>query len=245
VSVRAKALIGLGAALAAVALLPSAAPAGPTSVTGESGAVKVVAAPGTSNRVEVVYRVAGVDQDGFSTWANFINDRARVVTPPQEPDCRQDGPTTSICLDATSYRGSPGTGDIFQVELRDGNDSFIANRGLGVFEILGGSGRDRIYGHRMVRVISSEDEPSRDCPGDELRGGPGNDKLRTGCGEDLLAGGSGNDRIDARDPSKKSLGGSLGSDLRDYVICGGGRDVAKVDRKDLVAEGCEVIRGGS
>jgi hypothetical protein len=240
VSVRAKALIGSGATLAALALLPGASSAGPTSVTNQSGAIKVSAAPGTSNRVQVDYRVAGTDQDGFSTWANFITDRARVVTPPEE-DCRQASPTTSLCLDGTSYRGSPGIGDIFDVELGDGNDAFFANRGLGVFEILGGSGRDRLQGHTLVRVIAG-DEPSRDCPGDELRGGPGNDRLRTGCGEDLLAGGSGNDRINARDPSKEKLGGSLGSDLRDYVNCGGGVDVARVDPKDLTTESCEIVR---
>lgn len=240
-SVRAKALIGSGAALAALAVLPGASPAGPTTVTKPSGAIKVSAAPGTSNSAEVVYRVAGVDQDGFTTWANFITDRAGVVTPPQEPDCRQDGPTTSLCLDGTSYRGSRGIGDIFDIELGAGNDTFFANRGLGVFEILGGSGRDRLQGHTLVRVIAG-DEPSRDCPGDELRGGPGNDRLRTGCGEDLLAGGSGNDRINARDPSKEKLGGSLGSDLRDYVNCGGGVDVVRVDPKDLTTESCEIVR---
>ncbi len=136
-------LVGVGGALAALALVPSAALAGPTSVSGESGLVNLVAAPGTDNRAEVVYRTAGVDQDGFRTWANYIHDVARVVTPPQE-DCREDGPTTSLCYDRTSYRGARGIGDIFRVELGDGNDSFFANRGLGVFEILGGSGRDRI-----------------------------------------------------------------------------------------------------
>jgi Ca2+-binding RTX toxin-like protein len=244
---RIKALVGVGAALTALALLSSAALAGRTSVTGGAGLVKVTAAPGTNNSAAVSYRRAGVDQDGFSTWANFINDRAGVVTPPEEPDCQQNGPNTSLCYDGTSYRGQPGIGESFLVVLGDGNDSFFANRGLGVFEISGGPGRDRLFGHTLLRVIAaSENEPaSLDCPGDELRGGAGKDKLKTGCGEDLLAGGAGNDRIDARDPSKEKLGGSVGHDLRDYVNCGGGQDIAKVDKKDLVAQNCETVRGGS
>ena len=123
--------------------------------------------------------------------------------------------------------------------LGDGNDSFFGNGGLGVFEVFGGPGSDRLYGHTRLRV-HPENEPNPDCPGDDLSGGPGNDRLKTGCGEDLLAGGTGNDRINARDPSKEKLGGSIGDDLRDYVRCGGGLDVAKVDRKDLVAQSCEI-----
>ena len=236
--------MGVAAALAALALVASAAFAGRTSVTGGSGLVKVTAAPGTNNTAAVDYRVAGVDQDGFSTWANFINDRAGVVTPPQEPDCQQTGPNTSRCDDGTSYRGSPGIGESFLVALGDRNDSFFGNGGLGVFEILGGPGSDRLYGHTRLRVIpASGNEPSSvDCPGDELRGGPGNDRLKTGCGEDLLAGGAGNDRIDARDPSKEKLGGSVGQDLRDYINCGAGEDIAKVDKKDLIAQNCETAR---
>jgi hypothetical protein len=233
---RTKALVGVGAALAALALLPSAAGAGRTSVTGGAGLVKVTAAPGTNNSAAVSYRRAGVDQDGFSTWANFISDRAGVVTPPQEPDCQQNGPNTSVCYDGTSYRGMPGIGENFLVVLGDGNDFFSGDGGLGVFEVFGGSGNDRLYGHTRLRV----NESSLDCPGDDLSGGPGNDRLKTGCGEDLLAGGTGNDRINARDPSKEKLGGSVGHDLRDYVRCGGGLDVAKVDKKDLVAQSCEI-----
>jgi hypothetical protein len=242
---RTKAQVGVGAALAALALFPSAAPARPTSVTGGGGLVRVIAAPGTDNSATVAYRIAGVDPEGFSTWANYINDRAGVVTPPQEADCHQNGPTSSLCYDGSSYQGNPGIGEIFVVELGDGDDSFFANGGLGVFEISGGAGRDRLHGHMRLRVIQSEGEhPSQDCPGDELRGGPGRDRLKTGCGEDLLGGGDGDDRIDARDPSKKALGGSVGQDLRDYVTCGGGKDIAKVDRKDLVAENCEIVKGG-
>jgi Ca2+-binding RTX toxin-like protein len=202
--------------------------------------VKVTAAPGTNNSAAVSYRRAGVDQDGFSTWANFINDRAGVVTPPQEPDCQQNGPNTSVCYDGTSYRGSPGIGESFHVELRDGNDSFFGNGGQGVFEVLGGAGSDRLYGHTRVRENPQSEPSPLDCPGDDLIGGPGNDRLKTGCGEDLLVGGRGSDRINARDPSKEKLGGSVGHDLRDYVRCGGGLDVAKVDKKDLVAESCEI-----
>jgi RTX calcium-binding nonapeptide repeat (4 copies) len=202
--------------------------------------IKLTAAPGTGNRATVNYGRAGRDQDGFPTWANFVSDRAGVVT--RESDCEQRGPNTSVCHDETSYRGSPGIGESFLVVLGAGNDSFLGNGGQGVFEVLGGRGSDRLFGHTRVREIPATDggEATRDCPGDELRGGPGSDRLKTGCGDDLLAGGAGNDSINARDPSKKKLGGSLGRRLRDYVNCGGGRDVARVDRKDLVSQSCEI-----
>ena len=47
----------------------------------------------------------------------------------------------------------------------------------------------------------------------------------------MLNGGTGNDTLFARDGQ------------RDLVLCGPGRDVAYVDRKDKVS-GCEVIRRG-
>jgi Ca2+-binding RTX toxin-like protein len=235
VAVRTRALAGVGAALVAFTILPSAAGADRTSVTGGLGSIELTAAPGTNNRAAVNYGRAGVDQDGFATWANFVSDRAGVVT--RESDCEQKDPTTSVCHDETSYRGSPGIGESFHVELRDGNDSFFGNGGLGVFEVFGGAGSDRLYGHTRVRVHPESEPSSRDCPGDDLIGGPGNDRLKTGCGDDLLAGGTGNDRINARDPSGGGVGGSDGND---YVRCGGGLDVARVDRNDLVAQSCEI-----
>jgi Ca2+-binding RTX toxin-like protein len=61
----------------------------------------------------------------------------------------------------------------------------------------------------------------------------GNDRVVGMAGNDVVHGGSGNDEIFSRDGT------------RDYVDCGPGSDVAKVDHKDVVAHNCEhVIRQG-
>jgi len=62
-----------------------------------------------------------------------------------------------------------------------------------------------------------------------LEGGKGRDKLRGHKGFDEFSGGVGRDVIKADDGN------------RDIVRCGGGRDVADVDRKDEV-KGCEKLK---
>ena len=66
---------------------------------------------------------------------------------------------------------------------------------------------------------------------DRLLGGLGNDRLVGGPGLDTLLGGAGNDRFESRDG------------VRDRVSCGAGkRDLAIVDRKDIVSRDCERVR---
>jgi Ca2+-binding RTX toxin-like protein len=79
--------------------------------------------------------------------------------------------------------------------------------------LLGRSGNDRLFGGKG---------------NDALQGGPGNDELVGGPGRDTLMGGPGNDRLFARDGE------------RDIVDCGTGKDVAVVDKKDVVRH-CETI----
>jgi hypothetical protein len=63
---------------------------------------------------------------------------------------------------------------------------------------------------------------------DRLLGGPGSDRLVGGPGRDTLVGGFGSDRLESRDSA------------RDQVSCGPGkRDIAIVDRQDVVARDCE------
>ena len=97
---------------------------------------------------------------------------------------------------------------------RGGNDTLF---GLGGNDrLLGGAGSDRLFGG----------------PGlDTLLGGAGNDRLLGGPGLDTLLGGAGNDRLESRDG------------VRDRVSCGAGkRDLAIVDRKDIVNRDCETVR---
>lgn len=66
---------------------------------------------------------------------------------------------------------------------------------------------------------------------DRVSAGPGNDHVVGGDGSDFLALGSGNDVVHARDGEA------------DSVVCGSGKDVAVVDRRDHV-HGCETVRRG-
>ena len=98
--------------------------------------------------------------------------------------------------------------------------------------LAGGPANDRLLGTGAGDRISGRGGADRllgrggtDC----LRGGAGNDLLVGGGGADRLRGGAGRDRIWARDGA------------RDVVSCGPGRDVARIDERD-VARGCERVR---
>ena len=105
-------------------------------------------------------------------------------------------------------------------------------RGLaGNDHLFGGAGSDRIEGNsgNDVIVAGAGNDAVFGGPGnDRILGGPGNDLLTGGPGHDTILGGPGNDRIEARDG------------VRDVVDCGPGRDVAEVDRIDVVRH-CETV----
>ena len=84
-----------------------------------------------------------------------------------------------------------------------------------------GDGNDRITGaNGLAGLITST-----------FNGDGGNDRITGTDGADQLAGGAGNDVIRARDRQA------------DRVRCGGGFDIARVDRRDLVS-GCNIVFGG-
>ena len=91
-------------------------------------------------------------------------------------------------------------------------DRLVGTNGPDV--ISGLAGNDRLFGRRG---------------NDRLLGGVGNDLLDGGPGLDRLFGGPGRDTLQARDGQ------------RDLVDCGPGKDVAVVDRRDVV-RGCETVR---
>lgn len=97
--------------------------------------------------------------------------------------------------------------------------------------LLGRGGDDDLYGRKGNDLLSGgagDDRLEGGRGSDLLRGGDGRDVLNGGLGADVLTGGEGNDRSTAR-------GGG-----RDRVDCGPGRDVAIVDRADLVRR-CERV----
>ena len=120
--------------------------------------------------------------------------------------------------------------------------------------LIGTEGRDVIDGTKWAEVIRGLGG------GDTLNGRGGKDTVRGGDGVDEVSGGSGADEaygnagddylIDAPDTDTDSLYGGRGSDnmqardfpaVRDVVYCGSGRDIAYVDKLDVVS-GCEIVR---
>lgn len=90
--------------------------------------------------------------------------------------------------------------------------------------VYGGHGDDDLRGGR------GSDRISGGAGNDAIDGGAGDDTLTGGTGRDTIHGGTGNDRINARDGE------------RDIVDCGPGRDVAIVDREDVVRNCERVVR---
>ena len=126
----------------------------------------------------------------------------------------------------------------------DGPDMLIGTKGSD--ELLGRGGTDWISGLGGNDVISGG--PGNDDPlssraigsldggrgADVISGGPGIDDLWDGpwpgdSAVDTLEGGEGND----------FLGAANRPAARDIVSCGAGRDLAWVDRKDIVTNDCE------
>ena len=122
---------------------------------------------------------------------------------------------------------------------RGGNDIILGDEtGAGGNDFVsGGAGSDRLFGMAGK---------------DTVNGDSGNDVVHGGDGVDVMNGGAGNDTLDDAPRGGASAGdhfnGGAGNDdiysrdgKRDYVDCGSGRDIAKVDHKDKVAGNCEKI----
>ena len=142
---------------------------------------------------------------------------------------------------------------------KGGNDD-ISGLG-GPDNILGGGGRDVLQGGpqppRPEFPPRCEASPNNN---DVLIGGVGNDFLNGNLGTDRLVGGRGDDvlweevcfRGDGEFGKFEILMGGAGNDFlwvrdtpfpvppKDLVLCGAGRDVASVDRVDVVV-GCEKL----
>lgn len=91
-------------------------------------------------------------------------------------------------------------------------------------DLVGGEGGQTIRGRGGADTITGGQ--GEDC----LIGGTGGDRVSGGRGDDLLRGGAGRDLLR-----------SGGDPARDLVLCGAGRDRARVDPRDRV-RGCESVR---
>lgn len=130
---------------------------------------------------------------------------------------------TGRCSNRAFPGGFPG-GTTFAGDRVTGNPE--ANR------ISGLAGDDCLTGAEGDDVLSGGDGDDR------LDGGPGKDVARGDAGNDRLTGGTGLDRLEGG-PGRDFLDAVDGK--RDLVRCGTGRDRARVDALDSVAD-CEVVR---
>jgi len=152
-----------------------------------------------------------------------------------------------------------GTNEGDNLVGQGGNDDISARGGPDV--VVGGGGRDVVQGGpsppRPETPPRCETSPNNN---DNLTGGAGNDFLNGNVGTDRLLGGTGDDVLSeevcfgggGESGKFEVLIGGAGNDFlwardtpfpvppKDLVLCGAGRDVASVDRVDVVV-GCERV----
>ena len=251
---------------ACLVLLGFTAPiAGASTTSVAAGVLRVEAAPGESNAIQVTREGADV----------IVGD---IKTRSTGPGCSSRSPRVIVC----------GAGGITSIDVRAGDkdDSVrivddlpaTVTGGPGDDRLSGGRGNDRLGGSEGGDVLeggAGADELSGGTGVDLLAGGPGADVLRgeTGDddlngedGDDTLVAGSGNDLLDGG-PGVDRLLGEQGADILrggagadqldgaqgddtfitddrevDTVACGGGTDAAQVDSQDALVA-CEKVRG--
>jgi Ca2+-binding RTX toxin-like protein len=152
-----------------------------------------------------------------------------------------------------------GTNEGDNLVGQGGNDDISGAGGRDV--VVGGGGRDVVQGGpfppRPETPPRCESSPNNN---DDLTGGAGNDFLNGNVGTDQLVGGPGHDVLweevcfggNGEAGTLETLIGGAGNDFlwvrdtpfpvppKDLVLCGAGRDVASVDKVDVVV-GCERV----
>jgi Ca2+-binding RTX toxin-like protein len=126
----------------------------------------------------------------------------------------------------------------------DGPDTLRGTKGSD--QLLGRSGTDWIEGRAGNDVISGgpgNDDPLASRALGMLDGGPGADVISGGPGIDMLWDGPwpGDSAVDILEGGDGNdyLGVANRPAARDVVSCGAGRDIADIDRKDIVSDDCE------
>ncbi|HEX6713932.1 MAG TPA: thrombospondin type 3 repeat-containing protein [Thermoleophilaceae bacterium] len=165
------------------------------------------------------------DEDDDNDGVPDTTDNCGTVANADQLD--RDGDRIGAACDASDL--APGA----CANPRAGTRAADALIGTPLGDLLDGlAGNDRLVGGA-----------GNDC----LKGGAGNDRLDGGAGDDVLDGGRGNDNLKGG-PGKNRYSGGAGNDVvnarngvTETVACGGGRDVATVDRSD-VTRTCEVVK---
>ena len=193
---------------------------GPDKISGGAGDDAIIAGPDKLPR--------GLrERDGDRVGGGDGDDRIRGGS---DPDRMTGGRGDDF------VSGGPGNDDLAGDRSFDEEGDSVAFSGdgesAGADTLLGGGGRDNLEGGEGDDALSGgtgRDSLFGGDGRDRLSGGSGRDHLSGGGGADRIAGGAGHDRVFARDRS------------RDVIRCGAGRDVADVDRRDVVI-GCERVR---
>ena len=210
----------LAAALAALIPLAVAAPAAQAvDVKVEGGAMRVVAAPGEWNTIDIVQ---------YSGGLAVSDSTAGLVLGP--------GCEGGTCVGATRV----------EVDLGDGPDHLTYSADLPA-DLEAGSGDDDIaviaYGGEPLTLSGGDGNDSLVAAlGDDvLLGGPGDDTLVGSGGDDRIDGGTGDDSADGGDGGDSIV---LRDRVTDAATCGAGRDSVRAEVLDQLDLACERVDYG-
>jgi RTX calcium-binding nonapeptide repeat (4 copies) len=201
-----------------LALAPSAAQAATASV--EAGALRIAAAPGEYNAIDVGPAVGGL----------VVSDTGAPVT--LGAGCVPQG-IEALCTGATRV----------EADLADGDDVLTLSAPLPA-DVKGGDGNDALT---VIGAVATLDGGLGD---DTLTGGTGADLLSGGDGYDTLTGGEGADRLDGGTGGDSADGGGgddsivLRDKLADTATCGSGRDTVRAEVLDQLDFACERVDYG-
>ena len=158
-----------------------------------------------------------------------------------------DGEDTFQFTGALGTAVDAGTGDDV---VRGGGGNDNVNTGPGNDTALGSAGVDRLYGadgsdsleggngNDLLDGGTGPDTLVAGDGGDSLIGGDGDDRLEAGKGADSLDGGAGNDNLQTAE-------GEFSGDRESQILCGPGRDAARVGPADYFVTDCETMDGAS
>ena len=219
------------AALVALVLLPAAASAAPSSV---SGGLDVVA-PGDDTTPHVI-------NVSFSGGTYLVSDSAGAVA---GPPCVQLSATSVSC---------PGEDGIAGVAIGGGAGAdtlTIASMGPGAKSgIFGGGGNDTITTPDFEQPPPDPDSPCQSrCEHNLIRGGDGNDTVIDGPAPDDIMGGRGSDTVSfanrpASQPVRVTLDGDPDKEQHDGANGGAENDFIEVENL-IGTPGDDVLAAGS
>ena len=215
----------VAALLAAACAFPALASA--TTVSSENGRITIAAAAGETNAITF--------NEGDGSYQ--ITEASAPIQ--AGAGCTKDPSAARV--------GCPGSAVVVQVQLSDGDDSFVSSAGL-PSEVDAGAGNDSVtggFGDDVIRGDVGDDKLDGNTGNDTLisaggndtlTGGAGDDSLQSGDGNDTLDGGDGNDTLTATDGDDVLRGGAGNDRLEagkgsDSLDAGAGDDVL------LTAEG--------